>query len=213
MNENNTGGFYNDEEENEDTTRGNGRTDGRLDNDGGLDDDDNATGTMEGEDEALPLPGAAATTTTTTTTTKAASSLVLPNDHVEAIRVVLTQTHRRVVVLVLVDAIWWSRRNKTSQHEIGNLYEKSFPAISERYFKHANWPKKELVVEFLEKERKKKEERKGRRRDGGGRRQDFPGAVRRALLSPRVLANLVAVDRGESGKLEGVLQVVRLRFE
>ena len=71
------------------------------------------------------------------------------------------------------------------------------------------------MVEFLEKER---EEEGGKGKDGddgpdGGRRRDFPGAVRRALLSPRVLANLVAVDRGESGKLEGVLQVVRLRFE
>ena len=165
MNENNTGGFYNDEEENEITTRGNGRTDGRLDNDGGLDDDDNATGTMEGEDEkALPLPGAAATTTTTTTTTKAASSLVLPNDHV---RQFVSFLHKRIGESSSSSSLsmhYGPGRNKTSQHEIGNLYEKSFPAISERYFKHANWPKKELVVEFLEKER----EEEGKERTATG---------------------------------------------
>merc|ERR1719409_2145075 len=98
-----------------------------------------------GEDEkALPLPaGAAATTTTTTTTTKAASSLVLPNDHV---RQFVSFLHKRIGESSSSSSVSMMMhsngpgRNKTSQHEIGNLYEKSFPAISERYFKHANWP-------------------------------------------------------------------------
>ena len=157
MNENTTGGFYyndddlekEEEEENETTTQNRSGMDGRL---------DNATGrtTMMmggggGEDEkALPLPAGAAATTTTTTT-KAASSLVLPNDHV---RQFVSFLHKRIgESSSSSSSMQYGGRSKTSQHEIGNLYEKSFPAISERYFKHANWPKKELVVEFLEKER------------------------------------------------------------
>ena len=89
-----------------------------------------------------------------------ASALVLPNDHV---RQFVSFLHKRIEEsLASGFGETTTRDGKTSSavHEIGNLYEKSFPVISERYFKNANWPKKDLVVDFLAKEREEEEERR-----------------------------------------------------
>ena len=101
--------------------------------------------------------------TTTSNNNKASSAnktsleLILPNDHV---RQFVSFLHKRIDESLTRSSGGnfeqgrdGERRGTNSVHEIGNLYEKSFPVISERYFKNANWPKKEAVLEFLEKER------------------------------------------------------------
>ena len=101
--------------------------------------------------------------TTTSNNNKASSAnktsleLILPNDHV---RQFVSFLHKRIDESLTRSSGGnfeqgrdGERRGTNSVYEIGNLYEKSFPVISERYFKNANWPKKEVVIEFLEKER------------------------------------------------------------
>ena len=101
--------------------------------------------------------------TTTSNNNKASSAnktsleLILPNDHV---RQFVSFLHKRIDESLTRSSGGnfeqgrdGERRGTNSVYEIGNLYEKSFPVISERYFKNANWPKKEAVLEFLEKER------------------------------------------------------------
>ena len=101
--------------------------------------------------------------TTTSNNNKASSAnktsleLILPNDHV---RQFVSFLHKRIDESLTHSSGGnfeqgrdGERRGTNPVYEIGNLYEKSFPVISERYFKNANWPKKEAVLEFLEKER------------------------------------------------------------
>ena len=102
--------------------------------------------------------------TTTSNNNKASSAnktsleLILPNDHV---RQFVSFLHKRIDESLTHNSSGGNfeqqgrdgERRSNPVYEIGNLYEKSFPVISERYFKNANWPKKEVVIEFLEKER------------------------------------------------------------
>ena len=134
-----TGGGYNDEEDKDAGCGGNGGGNGEND---------------------LVDEEARTTRTTNNNNNKAASksSLILPNDHV---RQFVSFLHKRIDESLTHNSSGGNfeqqgrdgERRSNPVYEIGNLYEKSFPVISERYFKNANWPKKEVVIEFLEKER------------------------------------------------------------
>lgn len=126
--------------------------------------DKDANGGNDGHGGNDPVVDEEARTTSRTTTSnnnKASanktSELILPNDHV---RQFVSFLHKRIDESLTHSSGGnfeqgrdGERRGTNPVYEIGNLYEKSFPVISERYFKNANWPKKEVVLEFLEKER------------------------------------------------------------
>ena len=129
------------------------------------DEEDKDAGGNDGNGENDPVDEEARTTTTTTSNNNKASSanktssLILPNDHV---RQFVSFLHKRIDESLSSGGFEQqqqgrdgerTRSSSSAVYEIGNLYEKSFPVISERYFKNANWPKKDVVIEFLEKER------------------------------------------------------------
>ena len=127
--------------------------------------DKDANGGHDGHGENDPVVDEEARTTSRTTTSNSnkasankTSELILPNDHV---RQFVSFLHKRIDESLTHNSSGGNfeqgrdgeRRGTNPVYEIGNLYEKSFPVISERYFKNANWPKKDVVIEFLEKER------------------------------------------------------------
>ena len=127
--------------------------------------DKDANGDHDGHGENDPVVVEEARTTSRTTTSNSnkasankTSELILPNDHV---RQFVSFLHKRIDESLTHNSSGGNfeqqgrdgERRSNPVYEIGNLYEKSFPVISERYFKNANWPKKEVVIEFLEKER------------------------------------------------------------
>ncbi|CAL6297532.1 unnamed protein product [Bathycoccus prasinos] len=128
--------------------------------------DKDANGGNDGHGGNDPVVDEEARTTSRTTTSNSnkasankTSELILPNDHV---RQFVSFLHKRIDESLTHNSSGGNfeqqgrdgeRRGTNPVYEIGNLYEKSFPVISERYFKNANWPKKEAVLEFLEKER------------------------------------------------------------
>ena len=124
--------------------------------------DKDANGDHDGHGENDPVVVEEARTTSRTTTSNSnkasankTSELILPNDHV---RQFVSFLHKRIDESLTHSGGNFEQgrdgeRRSNPVYEIGNLYEKSFPVISERYFKNANWPKKEVVIEFLEKER------------------------------------------------------------
>ena len=127
--------------------------------------DKDANGGNDGHGGNDPVVDEEARTTSRTTTSNSnkasankTSELILPNDHV---RQFVSFLHKRIDESLTHNSSGGNfeqqgrdgERRSNPVYEIGNLYEKSFPVISERYFKNANWPKKEAVLEFLEKER------------------------------------------------------------